>query len=402
VLDAMLRVAVAHQRDAVMITEASRVHPGGRRILYVNPAFTAMTGYAPADAIGKTPQITIGPDSDRKAIAAIQEAIVAHRPVRQEILKYRKDGSTFWAEVDIAPVYRGKARPHYLVCVMRDVTDRRRQADLLRSQSEALTRALSARSEFLANVSHELRTPLNAILGYTSMLEQGSYGNLTPAQRRSLARVTTNGQHLLSLISGILDLSRIDSGKAHVHRSSFDLKELVAQVLVDLEPLVRSSRLSMSMKAGRGRFVIRSDRQKVKQILLNLLSNSLKFTERGWVRVELERSGDGVLISVADSGTGIPLAAQRRIFDDFWQADGLASPPLGGTGLGLAISRRLALMLDGDMTVESIVGKGSRFTLRIPIGWPLSRSETRSKPRSGAAPTAPFRKAKNQAMNPPS
>lgn len=363
----MLRIAVAHQRDAILITEGRPVAPGGRRIVYVNPAFTAMTGWEPYQVIGRTPQVTIGPDSDRGAIAAIQEAINGGRPVRQEILKYRKDGSTFWAEVDIAPASSKTAEPLFLVCVMRDVTERRKQADLLRMQSEELVKALSARSAFLANVSHELRTPLSAILGYTNILERGAYGELAPDQRRSLGRVSANAKQLLSLITNLLDLSWIDSGRMPIQTQPFDLQELVAQVVVDLDPLVRHSGLHLSTRLAPGKLVVVSDRQKVQQILVNLVSNALKFTTKGWVRIELRATQTSASITVADSGVGISSSAQEHIFDDFWQASP-GSLGSGGAGLGLAISQRLASALGGSISVRSTLGKGSRFTLRIPRG----------------------------------
>ncbi len=365
-IDEMLRIAVAHQRDAILITEARRV-PGGRRILYVNPAFTVMTGYTAEEAVGRTPDLTVGPETDREAIAAIQTAITSARPVRQEILKYRKDGSTLWVEIDIAPVLDRQGEPVYFVSVMRDVSEKRAQADLLERQAEALRQALAAKSLFLANVSHELRTPLNAILGYTTNLEGGIYGELGPEQQRSVGRVVANGQHLLKLIDDLLDLTRLDSGKMPVQISTFDLNELVAEVLGGLEPLVARSALNVSTDVPRGGLVVASDRHKVKQIVLNLVSNALKYTREGWVRVRLRARRGAAYLVVADSGVGIAPELHQRVFDEFWQVSQTASAGMRGSGLGLAICRRLAATLGGELTLESEPGKGSTFQLRIPL-----------------------------------
>ncbi len=242
--------------------------------------------------------------------------------------------------------------------------------ELLRRQAIELEQASIAKSQFLANVSHDVRTPLNAILGYTSLLLRGVSGELEPAQRESLVRVDANARHLLSLINEILDITRIEAGKMPVRLSSIKLRELIGEIMTEVEPLITGSNLEVTAKIPPGLSVIRSDRQKVKQILLNLLTNALKFTPRGSVTVTCTHHHPRreIAIAVIDTGIGIAEADQARIFEAFSQADPVPTRETGGTGLGLAICQRLAAVLGGRITLRSKVRQGSTFTLIIPLG----------------------------------
>jgi signal transduction histidine kinase len=244
------------------------------------------------------------------------------------------------------------------------------QNELLRRQAIELEQASVAKSQFLANVSHDVRTPLNAILGYTSLLLRGVSGDLDPPQRESLVRVDANARHLLSLINEILDITRIEAGKMPVRLSSIKLRELIAEIMAEVEPLIAGSNLEVTTKIAPGLWVIRSDRQKIKQILLNLLTNALKFTPRGSVTVTCtrQRVSREISIAVRDTGIGIAEADQARIFEAFSQADPVSTRESGGTGLGLAICQRLAAVLGGRIALESKVRQGSTFTLIIPLG----------------------------------
>ena len=243
------------------------------------------------------------------------------------------------------------------------------QNELLRRQAFELEQASALKSQFLANMSHEFRTPLNAILGYTSMLQQGIAGELDPAVKRQLARVASNGQHLLTIINEILDISRIEAGRMPLQISRFGLPDLVGEVLAELEPIIRRSKLSITLDLPNDLRPVTSDRQKVKQILINLLSNALKFTHHGGVTIsaKADKRDRTVQLSVTDTGIGIAQVDQDKIFEDFRQLDNSPTRAYGGTGLGLSICRRLAQMLDGRISVQSQMGRGSTFTLTLPI-----------------------------------
>jgi signal transduction histidine kinase len=244
-----------------------------------------------------------------------------------------------------------------------------RQNELLRRQHIQLEQASALKSQFLANMSHEFRTPLNAILGYTSMLLQGvSGGEMTAPQRRNLSRVDSNARHLMALVNDILDISRIEAGKMPLHASEFKVAELIGEVMAEVEPIIARTRLKVMTDVAPAAGKVYADRQKVKQIVLNLLSNALKFTPDGSVSVvaRYRASADEICIAVVDTGIGIAPADQEKVFEDFQQADTSTTRQYSGAGLGLSICRRLADMMDGRITLQSQVGKGSTFTLVLP------------------------------------
>jgi PAS domain S-box-containing protein len=242
------------------------------------------------------------------------------------------------------------------------------QNELLRRQHIALEQASALKSQFLANMSHEFRTPLNAILGYTHMLLHGVTGSISEQQRKSLTRIDSNSRHLLALINDILDITRIEAGRMPLNLSRFEIPELVREVMSELEPIIRRSALKVTARMSRTLQPIRSDRQKVKQIVLNLLSNALKFTPAGSVTISAsyDEGRRWVAIAVQDTGVGIPEEDQTKVFEDFRQLDTSPARGYGGTGLGLSICRRLAQMLGGNIELTSTLEAGSTFTLKLP------------------------------------
>jgi signal transduction histidine kinase len=242
--------------------------------------------------------------------------------------------------------------------------EQRALSDRLGSTNESLARASEAKSRFLANVSHELRTPMNAILGFTDALLAGVDGPLNDEQRASLGWVQRGGRDLLGLINEILDLSKIEAGKLNIDPQPFDPRELVESVVAQHRSLAVQKGLGLSVDDRGAPSSVVLDRQRVQQILVNLLGNALKFTERGEVRVEIDGAAqDAFHVLVADTGPGIVADQFETIFEEFGRVDSDAP----GTGLGLPISRRLARLMGGDVTVESEPGRGSRFHLRLPI-----------------------------------
>ena len=243
------------------------------------------------------------------------------------------------------------------------------QNELLRRQHIALEQASALKSQFLANMSHEFRTPLNAILGYTHMLLHGVTGAVSDAQRKSLTRIDSNSRHLLALINDILDITRIEAGRMPLNVTTFVIPDLVDEVMAELEPIIRRSNLTVHRRV-RGKLPkLRSDRSKVKQIVLNLLSNALKFTPAGKVTITANPNAreNVVTIAVSDTGVGIAPEDQAKVFEDFRQLDSSPARGYGGTGLGLSICRRLAQMLGGTIVLASDVGRGSTFTLSLPV-----------------------------------
>ncbi len=242
------------------------------------------------------------------------------------------------------------------------------QNEKLRRQALELERASALKSQFLANVSHEFRTPLNALIGSAHILREGIAGKLEAPQRKNVDRIYSNGRNLLEIISSILDITRIEAGRMPIRSARFRLGTLLEEVMSELAPLIGQSKLEVTSEVPREIPPLQTDRQKIKQIVLNLLNNALKFTKEGSIRVTAlwDRREDRVAIAVSDTGIGIAEKDQARIFEDFQQVDGSEGREFGGTGLGLSICRRLATMLEGTISVTSELGKGSTFTLTVP------------------------------------
>jgi PAS domain S-box-containing protein len=235
-------------------------------------------------------------------------------------------------------------------------------------QSAELEKASRLKSEFLAAMSHELRTPLNVIIGYSSLMRERIYGELSDAQDETLHKVYTTSQHLLALINDVLDLSKIEAGKMPLHVEEVDLRGIIAELSGTVMPMVRKKRLDYRTNLSESVPHIYTDRTKLKQILLNLLSNAIKFTSTGSVTVEALPAPleNRIRIVVADTGIGIRPEHLDVIFEDFRQLDQSRTREYGGTGLGLSITQNLLALLGGAITVESKFGDGSRFTVELP------------------------------------
>ncbi|MCP4871025.1 MAG: response regulator [Proteobacteria bacterium] len=253
----------------------------------------------------------------------------------------------------------------------------------LRLKNEQILEATRLKSEFLANVSHELRTPLNAVIGYSDLLSGGIYGPMQPKQQSAVEGIGTRAKDLLTLINEILDLAKIESGKMVLRVEGFGLAEVLVDVLETGRVLAVDKPLEVTW-VHEGRDVgLTTDRQKLQQILVNLVSNAVKFTNEGHVRLHSSVQGFDVVIAVRDSGIGIPEEELMSIFDEFRQVDGTSTREYGGTGLGLAISSKFAESMGGDLVARSELGQGSEFVLRIPM-----HASVVDPPRDGRVPVA--------------
>jgi PAS domain S-box-containing protein len=237
----------------------------------------------------------------------------------------------------------------------------------LQWQSKELEKANRLKSEFLASMSHELRTPINALIGYTALMLDRIYGDLTAKQEEGLRRIQASAQHLLILINDILDLAKIEAGKMPLHLEETLLQGLIGEITQQIEPLVRRKQLAYVCRIPDDLPAMQTDRVKVKQILLNLLSNAVKFTHRGQVELNVVPVGDLVRIEVADTGIGIQPRDLEAIWEDFRQLDQSRTREYGGTGLGLSITRKLVERLGGTITVASVPGEGSIFSVLLPM-----------------------------------
>ena len=298
------------------------------------------------------------------------EIATAEGRFEEEGWRIRKDGTAFWANVVITGVRDQTGELIGFAKVTRDLTDRRRAETRAIDDARRVAQAESAnlaKSEFLTAMSHELRTPLNAIGGYAELLSLGIGGSTTPEQSDYIERIRRSQQHLLRIISDLLNFSRIEAGQLSYDMSEFSLSEVIGAVVPLIEPQARAKGVALSVDEADQECDAIADRAKVEQVLLNLLSNALKFTKAGGhIGVACRAEEKFARIIVSDTGVGIADDKLEAIFEPFVQLGRSLSSAHEGTGLGLSISRDLARAMRGDLTVTSTAGVGSRFTLSLP------------------------------------
>ena len=266
----------------------------------------------------------------------------------------------------------------------------RAHAERLRSEAEAARaeaeRANNSKTDFLAVMSHELRTPLTAIMGYEELLSDGITGPVTELQRQQLGRINASARHLLGLIDEILTFARVDIGRERVRWESMSVNHTLGDAAALVEPMAAAKDIKFIVELLEEDQAIQTDATKLRQMLVNLLSNGIKFTEKGEVRVSCSVASGVLQVRIADTGVGIAAENIEDVFEPFWQAEQTATRRTGGTGLGLSVTRKLARLLGGDVTVASRVGKGSTFLLTLPmkapVGEAVRRRDTPTTPTS--------------------
>jgi PAS domain S-box-containing protein len=336
-----------------------------------NTGAERIKGYTAAEIIGQHfsvfyPQAAVATGHPQREL----EIATGEGRFEEEGWRVRKDGGQFWASVVITAVRDETGTLVGFAKVTRDLTERRNAE--LKAQEDARRVAVSetanvAKSTFLTAMSHELRTPLNAIGGYTELLTLGLGGPTTPEQLDYLERIRRSQQHLLGIISDLLNFSRIEAGTLTYEIRHLSLNEVIKGIVPLIEPQAEAKAIVVKTETTTHDCFVLGDRAKVDQILLNLLSNAIKFTEsRGTVTVKCKESGNMASVDVIDTGVGIPPNKLEAIFEPFVQLGRSLSSAHEGTGLGLAISRELARAMKGNLSVTSKVGSGSTFTLTLP------------------------------------
>jgi PAS domain S-box-containing protein len=354
-----------HVRDAVVITEAESVDSPGPRMVWVNQAFTDMTGYSLEEAIGQTPRMLQGPDTDPETRVRIRNRLKAWRPVREVLKNYTKDGKPFWVELDIKPIADSTGWYHYWVAVQRDVTAHvEREQALVKAREEAES-ANRMKSEFLANMSHEIRTPLNGVLGMAQVLR---LTDLNPRQRRAVETIVNSGQSLLGLIEDILDLSTIEAGRLTLEPQPIRSRALMDAAADAVRGVALDKGLEVRIKPGADSDIeFLTDPRRMRQVLINLAGNAAKFTETGEIVIACRRKGDAMVFEVRDTGPGVPEAMREVIFNRFQQGDGSNTRSHGGAGLGLAIVKKLVDAAGGQITVTDAPEGGACFRVSLPF-----------------------------------
>jgi len=346
------------------------------RITSCNPAFERLFGYREDEVKGRDlDRLVTTDDSLGEAKAYTDQAMQVGSVTGGKGRRRRKDGSTVDVEIASIPITVGGERVG-LIGLYHDISE------LLAARREA-EEANETKSRFLASTSHELRTPLNAIIGYSEMLQEQAEEEGQSAYLPDLQKIHSAGKHLLAVINDILDLSKIEAGKMELYVETFPLRPVIEEVATTVRPLLEQHGNRFELAAAPDLGTMRTDVTRLRQVLLNLLSNASKFTEQGSITLSVTREASEMVFQVRDTGIGMTPEQMGRLFQAFAQADASTSSKYGGTGLGLAISRRFCQMMGGDVTVDSAPGRGSTFTVRLPLAEADVAPERVSWPAAG-------------------
>lgn len=350
------------------------VHTCDHTFTYLSPSAKTVLGYEPWELIGKPYEILHTDDPINKVSIAISDDLMVlggedeRKTGTYMVAARHKQGHTIYLEVTETSIQGLSGDTVGLQGFARDVTTRVEAERATQKAYESAVSASLAKNDFLAIMSHELRTPLTSIIGFSELLDdEDIVGKMTDAQREMVRRIEASAHHLTGLISQILDLSKLESGKLEILTEPIDLGELVHRTTTILEPQAHQKGLDLITTIPDERIIVEADPGRMRQVIINLLGNALKFTERGSVHVELRAGAPWnkwVTLSVTDTGPGIPEEFQTKIFQPFWQAETMGKRE--GTGLGLSITQELVTAMNGVVEVESEVGEGTVFTVRLP------------------------------------
>lgn len=375
-----LSEVASHTSNLVVITD------GNGQIEWVNDAFVEITGYRLEEVRGRRPGSFLqGPKTNPQTVAFMGERIRAGRGFTTEVLNYTRNGEPYWAAVEVRPVHDSAGVLTNFIAVQSDVTDAREAQAVLRRAKDAAVELAEEKAQFLASMSHEIRTPLNAVIGLTDLLLDSDLG----PQQREYAQIAHNsGSLVLSTISNILTYSASDSGNVELETRPFSLRRISNRTLALFETQARDKDLTLAVDIDDSvPETVVGDQVRLQQVLVNLVGNAVKFTERGRVDVAIRSTTNvanpkmcTVHIDVTDTGIGIAPDLVNRLFQPFSQVDASTTRRYGGSGLGLAISQQLVGLMGGNIKLESKPDVGSRFSfeIRLPIGeTPAAKPEPR-------------------------
>ncbi len=391
---AKLSLVASFTDNLVVITD------GVGRIEWVNQAFIRKTGYSSEEAIGMKPgSLLQGPETDPTTTAMIRERLSEKRSFQCELLNYTKSGEKYWVAIHISPIQNASGEVERFVAIQTDITELRKTQQDLKAAKEAAESASEAKTQFLATISHEMRTPLNVILG-TADLALDSESKTE--YHHYLRRINENAETLLGLISDLLDVSKIEAGQFEWERIPFHLRSRLQQALAPIAE--RAARKGLDFQIVFDEKLpqrVIGDPTRFRQIVTNLAENAVKFTDRGFISIEVavpeagpSADGMGLGIRVADSGAGIPTSAIPYIFDRFFQGDSSTTRRKGGAGLGLSIVKSLVNAMGGKVAVESMPGEGAQFQVLLPLE-PFIEAEKPGGPRAGGQAMGPARLLQN-------
>jgi PAS domain S-box-containing protein len=369
--EARLSGIIASAMDAIISIDEQQ------RIVVFNAAAEAMFGLSAETAMGQQIDRLI-PERFRHAhgrhVHEFAETGVTNRSMWRPgvLMALRTSGEEFPIEATISQV--DSAGQKLFTVILRDITERVRSQEAMRRAKEEAEAASRAKDQFIAVMSHELRTPLNAIVGYTDLILAHVWGDVSLKQKQALERIRDSSKHLISIIEQVLQYARSTSGRQSPQLQRVNIYTLLSGVAGLIEPAVLKKKLAFNLIYPPLDVEVETDPGMLRQIVLNLLSNAIAFTDQGMIEMTSSVQDDDLMIRVCDSGIGIAPEHQKMIFDAFWQVDQSLTRPVAGTGLGLSVVKRLTESLNGEVSLESAEGAGACFTVRIPVTIPAERS----------------------------
>jgi len=366
----LLEATVINAKDGIVITDAD-FNNDGPKIIYANKAFSHITGYDLDELIGQNPKMLQGVDTDRGVLDDLKESLSSGQSFQAELKNYRKNGIPYWLEISIVPVKNDEGKVTHFAAIERDVTQQKKTQKELKEKKEQAEAANVAKSMFLANMSHEIRTPMNAIMGMTEILNSS---NLDKEQKENVEILYNSSRDLLFILNDILDISKIEAGEVKLEYVAFSIKKALEHSVELYSGMAKAKEVRIDWKISKETPEnIVSDLGRVQQILKNLISNALKFTDKGKVEISIKKekrskdNKDVIYVEVKDTGIGISKENIKHIFKKFTQADASVTRKFGGTGLGLTITQKLVDLMNGEIGVESKEGKGSVFWFTLPL-----------------------------------
>ncbi len=384
----LLETVIQSANDGIIITKAGLDEPSPE-IIYVNEAFTHISGYSSDEVIGKSPRFLQNEFTKRETLDALRLALKEGKPFKDELLNVSKTGKNYWLDISIVPIRNAEGIVTHFAAIERDISAKKEeeikekniwlQLKRANMKAEAAARDLQdsldkaeaankAKGDFLANMSHELRTPMNGVLGMAHLLEDTK---LDDEQKELVSTINSSGENLLMLLNDILDFSKIEAGALVLENIVFGFSDALHKTGNLMRPQADKKGIELLVSVDSDVPThIWGDSGRVRQIIINLVGNAIKFTERGHVRIKASlqenNNGNNLYVAVEDTGMGIPAHKLDEIFEKFTQADASVTRKYGGTGLGLAITKQLVQLMGGSIGVESAEGKGSTFWFAIP------------------------------------
>ncbi len=369
-------------QDACLNATANAVTISDRagRIQWVNPAFTALTGYALEEVIGKTHRVLKSGKHNLAFYQDLWQTISSGKIWHGELINKKKDGNLYPHELTITPVCEEGGKITHFIGISQDITKRKEVERILKEQTrnleianlelarknEELKELHNVKDEFINNVSHELRTPLTIIRESVCQVVDGLFGKINERQHKYLNLSLKNIDWLGNIINDILDISKIENGQFQVFKKNVNIVELIEEVVFDFTPQAKKKGIEIKFSGSKGKIEALADRDKIKQVLVNIIGNAYKFTDKGFIEVSAIENKTNIVCCVMDTGIGIAEKDLPLLFSKFVQIARQPGPGEKGTGLGLAIAKSIVELHDGRILVESTEGKGTKFTFTLP------------------------------------